>query len=204
MDHARRYHRPAAAGREALRVAMAGSIALICAACSLSFPMTSLVNEEPGTTDAVTPKAASPLLAELGEEDWRRAKAALAVALDPQGSGSQVSWDNPDTTLKGAFTPVGQPFVKNDEICRSFMAHVTGQGVASSLQGTACRPSGGEWVIKDTKPAKEVASSQDGASKDGASKDGASKDGASSKNLNTSKDVNQDKPVKDIKSSKKV
>jgi surface antigen len=36
----------------------------------------------------------------------------MAVALDPQGSGSPVTWDNPDTGFKGTFTPVGQPFVK--------------------------------------------------------------------------------------------
>jgi surface antigen len=155
MDHARRCYRPAAFGREALRLAAAGAVALTCAACSLSFPMTSLVNDEPSSTAATTPKAISPLSAELGEEDWRRAKAALSVALDPQGSGAQVSWDNPDTALKGFFTPDGQPFVKNDEICRAFVARVSGQLVASSLQGTACRPSGGEWAITEIKPAKK-------------------------------------------------
>ena len=153
---ARRSYRPAAAGREVARVAFAAAVAVNCAACSLSFPMTSLVNDEPAATAAITPKVVSPLSAELGEEDWRRAKAALAVALDPQGSGSQVSWDNPDTTLRGTFTPVGQPFVKSDEICRAFLASVAGQTGSSSLQGTACRPSGGEWVITDVKPFKKA------------------------------------------------
>ena len=92
----------------------------------------------------------------LGTEDWRRAKAALAVALDPQGSGAQVSWDNPETRLKGTFAPVAQPFVKNDEICRAFAAQITGQAIASSLQGIACRPSGGEWAITEVKPAKKA------------------------------------------------
>jgi surface antigen len=117
--------------------------------------MTSLV-DEPATTQSVSPRTGSPLSPDLGEEDWRRAKAALAVALDPQGSGSQVSWDNPDTTLKGTFTPVGQPFVKSDEICRAFLASIAGQASSSSLQGTACRPSGGEWAIKDVKPFKKT------------------------------------------------
>ena len=96
-------------------------------------------------------KIVSPLSAELGIEDWRRAKGAMAVALDPQGSGSPVTWDNPDTGFKGTFTPVGQPFVKGDEICRAFLAGLTGQAT-SSLQGTACRLSGEEWAIKDVKP----------------------------------------------------
>lgn len=121
----------------------------------MTFPMTSLV-EEPTTTQSIEPRVISPLSPDLGEEDWRRAKAALAVALDPQGSGSQVSWDNPDTTLKGTFTPVGQPFVKSDEICRAFLATIAGQASQSSLQGTACRPSGSEWAIKDVKPFKKA------------------------------------------------
>lgn len=121
----------------------------------MSIPMMSFVDEEPITTGSVAPKIISPLSAELGTEDWRRAKAALAVALDPQGGGSPVSWDNPDTTMKGTFTPVGQPFVKSDEICRAFLADVQGQASNSSLQGTACRPSGGEWVVKDVRPFKK-------------------------------------------------
>ena len=117
--------------------------------------MTSLV-DEPSTTSSVKPRAISPLSPDLGEEDWRRAKAALAVALDPQGSGAQVSWDNPDTTLKGTVTPSGQPFVKNDEICRAFLATIAGQGNSSSVQGTACRPSGGEWTVQDVKRSKKA------------------------------------------------
>ena len=80
----------------------------------------------------------------------------MATALDPQGNGSQVSWDNPESTMKGTFTPVGQPFVKDDEICRAFLANVTGQMSNASLQGMACRPSGGEWAIKDVKPIKRT------------------------------------------------
>jgi surface antigen len=136
------------------RVLFAGILALGSAGCSLSFPMTSLVAEEPAATASIAPKIVSPLSPELGAEDWRRAKAAMTTALDPQGNGSQVSWDNPESTMRGAFTPVGQPFVKNDEICRAFLANVTGQASQASLQGTACRPSGGDWEIKDVKPHK--------------------------------------------------
>jgi surface antigen len=117
---------------------LAGILALWSAGCSMSFPMTSLVAEEPTETASIAPKIVSPLSAELGAEDWRRAKAAMATALDPQGNGSQVSWDNPESTMKG-----------------SFLASVTGQMSGASLQGTACRPSGGEWAIKDVKPFKK-------------------------------------------------
>lgn len=127
-------------------------------ACSMSFPIASLVPEGE-TTGSIAPKTASPLSAELGPEDWRRAKGALAVALDPQGNGSSVAWDNPETDMKGSFVPVGQPFVKTDEVCRAFLASVVGQSATSSLQGTACRPSGGEWDIKDVKPWRKAARS---------------------------------------------
>jgi surface antigen len=131
-------------------------LSLLTSACGLSFPMASLF-PEPETTASIMPRIVSPLSPELGAEDWRRAKGALAVALDPQGSGSSVSWDNPDTEIKGNFAPVGQPFVKTDEICRAFLATVVTRETTRSLQGTACRPSGGEWTVKDVKPWRKPA-----------------------------------------------
>jgi len=141
-----------------MKLLMAGLIALSTGACSFSFGLSALDDEGPQSTGAIATdtKAESPLSAELDEEDWRRAKAALAVALDPQGPGTQVSWDNPASTMKGTFTPMGAPFVKNDEICRAFSAHLSGPST-SALQGTACRPSGGEWAIKEVKPLKASA-----------------------------------------------
>jgi len=124
----------------------------------MSFPMASLLpGDEPKATGAVVAKPASPLSPALGEEDWRRAKGALAIALDPQGNGSSVSWENPDSGFKGAFTPLGQPFVKSDEICRAFLASFGRENGSSSLRGTACRLSGAEWTIKDVKPSQKAA-----------------------------------------------
>jgi surface antigen len=141
---------------EATKILAAGLIALSAGACSYSFGVSGLDDDEPKATGAIVPTAASPLSSDLNEEDWRRAKAALGVALDPQGPGTQVSWDNPETAIKGTFTPTGAPFVKNDEICRPFTAHLSGAS-AASLQGMACRPSGGEWTIRDVKPFKGTA-----------------------------------------------
>jgi surface antigen len=118
-------YRPNARLGEAVRFMAVCLIAAAASACSLSYSIVTLDVEEPETTASIAPKAISPLSPDLTEEDWRRAKAALGVALDPQGAGTQVSWDNPDTSRKGAFTPSGAPFVKNDEICRSFSAHVS-------------------------------------------------------------------------------
>jgi surface antigen len=143
--------------RRLVRPAFALMLCCFTSACGVTFPMDSLVPETE-TTSSITPtKFTSSLSPELSTEDWRRAKGALAIALDPQGSGSSVSWDNPDTEAKGNFAPVGQPFVKTDEICRAFLATLTLKSSTTSLQGTACRPSGGEWAITDVKPWRKPA-----------------------------------------------
>lgn len=141
--------RPAPAGL----VGLAGlvGVALACGGCTISMPMRGGAAKEPQATGSLLPKRASLLSSGLTDEDWRRAKGALAIALDPQGNGSPVSWDNPQTLAKGNFVPVGQPFVKSDEICRAFLATIGSASSTASLQGTACRPSGGEWVITETK-----------------------------------------------------
>jgi surface antigen len=110
------------------------------------------------TTGSITPAFRSPLSPDLSREDWRRAKGALAVALDPQGNGSSVNWDNPESGLKGTFVPVGGPFVQNDIVCRTFIASITGAAETQlSLQGTACRPSPDEWTVSGVKPWRKPA-----------------------------------------------
>ena len=79
----------------------------------------------------------------------------MAVALDPQGNGASVNWDNSETALRGTFASVGQPFVRSDEVCRAFVASIGGQGETVWLQGTACRRSAGEWTVTDVKPWKK-------------------------------------------------
>jgi len=148
-----RRYRSDAGISEALKVLAVGLIALSTSACGMSLGLSALDEDGPKATGAIGTKSVITLSADLDEEDWRRAKAALAVALDPQGPGTQVSWDNPATSRKGTFTPMGAPFVKNDEICRSFSAHLSGPSTAA-LQGTACRPSGSEWTLKEVKPLK--------------------------------------------------
>lgn len=141
------YRREATFG-EVARV-LVGALALLCAGgCSVTpssdsrTEVTGSIGRDPVTT----------LSADLGQEDWRRAKGALATALDPQGSGAAVKWDNPDSDINGTFTPVAQPFVKADEICRVFLATINFPGRTSSLQGTACKLSADEWQLKDVKP----------------------------------------------------
>ncbi len=119
------------------------------------------VVEEPVTTGSIDarPKTFGP---DLNGEDWRRAQAALAVALDPQGNGRPVKWDNPDSGMHGSVNPTGLPYVAEDQICRNFLASVVGSERSRFVRGTGCKPSGGDWTLKrmhtaaaPTKPADE-------------------------------------------------
>ena len=145
-------------------LAAAVLLGLLSAGCSVSFPILGLSSkseDEVATTSAILPVrggdhagALAGLSSELGPEDMRRADGAMGVALDPQGNGAAVSWDNPQSGIKGSFIPVGGPFLRSDEICRAFIASVQTQVRPVKLQGTACRPSGGEWAVKDMGPWK--------------------------------------------------
>jgi len=105
------------------------------------------VVEEPAVTGSIDarPKTFGP---DLTGEDWRRAQAALSVALDPQGNGRPVKWDNPDSGMHGAVNPTGLPYVADDQICRNFLASVIGAERSRFVRGTGCKPSGGDWTLK--------------------------------------------------------
>jgi hypothetical protein len=130
--------------------------ALLLGGCSISLPvsLSKMLDPEP-TSSVAKPERPLPFAQDFSDEDWRRARSAMGVALDPQGNGSRVSWDNPESGLKGHFEAAGIPFVKGDEICRPFRTHYTGPTKpAVELRGAACRPSGGEWSLADVQAAK--------------------------------------------------
>ncbi|HUI19754.1 MAG TPA: RT0821/Lpp0805 family surface protein [Methylocella sp.] len=118
----------------------------------MSFPISPLLNAK---QDSASRAPALPI-GDLDAEDWRRAKAALSTALDPQGNGSLVGWENPDSGNRGSFTPVGRAYPQNSGICRVFLAELDRKGDAQSIQGTACSDKGGEWTIAEAKPWKKV------------------------------------------------
>lgn len=121
----------------------------------MSFPIAPLF--QPGAGEDTTSKIPEASFSSmLDAEDWRRAKAALATALDPQGSGSLVGWDNPDSGTKGSFTPVGKPYPLDAKICRAFLAEVSRKDGAQTLQGTACSDRSGAWSIAEAKPWKKI------------------------------------------------
>ena len=141
----------AAGARGARRGVCAGAActvtSLILSACSLpvSVPGMSL---DDTTTGSIRPVNGSPFSKDMDAEDWRRAKSALDTALDPQGNGAKVAWENPMSGAKGAFTPLAQPYPKDDGICRAFTASVEIQGRgAQALRSSACRRNGEEWIV---------------------------------------------------------
>lgn len=88
----------------------------------------------------------------LDGEDRRRAFAALATALDPQGEGAVVTWQNPETGAKGGFTPVGHAYPIDGKICRAFLAEIGGTEPTEHLQGTACRERTNDWTLSEIGP----------------------------------------------------
>ena len=111
------------------------------------------VADEPIVTGSIGRRPTS-FGSDLGEEDWRRAYAALGVALDPQGNGKPVKWDNPETSLRGTINPTGLPYVAQDLICRDFLASVIAPGNNRFVRGTGCKPTGGEWELKRIRTGK--------------------------------------------------
>jgi hypothetical protein len=112
--------------------------------CGCSFSIAPLLGDS-DTTGASKP--VEPISSALSHEDWRRAKAAMGVALDPKGDGTAVHWDNPTTAANGAFTAVGEPYSLHGQTCRSFLADVTTRSSGQLLRGEACRGSAEEWTV---------------------------------------------------------
>ncbi len=120
----------------------------------MSLPIATLSNT--GAIDDATGSIPSSALERLLDgEDWRRAKAALSTALDPQGNGSLVAWENPQSGAKGSFAPLGRAYPQDAKICRAFRAEVERKAGADAMQGVACFEKGGEWTIADISAAKK-------------------------------------------------
>lgn len=123
--------------------------------CSVAVPVSSSTALWKGAPEDATgsiKKTAPTLSGALDAEDTRRAVAALSTALDPQGSGASVNWDNPQTGAKGSFIPVGQAYPLEGKICRAFLADLAVSETQEKLQGAACREKTSEWALTDVKP----------------------------------------------------
>lgn len=139
-------------GASALLLAV--GLAMASGGCSLTMHLASF-QTDPETT-ATVQRAPSPLDPSLDDEDWRRAQAALSLAVDPQGSGQPVNWDNPSTKRKGSFAAAGNLVLVENTVCRPFNATVIQMGTAPrevKHSGQACRVGPGEWAMRQMQPA---------------------------------------------------
>jgi surface antigen len=107
-------------------------------------------------TGAIAPRAgtappgpSAALPAGLDDEDSRRALGALGIALDPQGNGATVRWDNPVSKAHGFVTPAGFAYPENGLICRKFSARFESAAGAESHSGAACRDKSADWTLTE-------------------------------------------------------
>jgi surface antigen len=136
--------------RARLGAVLAGVCAGTLGACSIAMPQSPRGDELRGEAEDVTGSIRKPavdLPLRLDAEDRRRAFAALATALDPQGEGAEVTWENPQTGARGGFTPVGLAYPIDGKVCRAFLAEVGGNEQLQRLQGTACRERTNDWSL---------------------------------------------------------
>lgn len=129
------------------RVFMCFVLAALVSACSVTSPIASLIPDDQIETGSIA-ASQTIFVDKLTSEDWRRARAALGVALDPQSTGTAVKWDNPESKTSGSFTAAGGFVVHNDFVCRAFQANLVVRGTHSNPSGFACRQGPNDWVVE--------------------------------------------------------
>jgi surface antigen len=125
-------------------------------ACAVTTPFGEGVDSQPTGLISAAPQPPKPaaLPASLDDEDRRRAMGALSIALDPQGNGAPVRWDNPVSKAHGQVTPIGFAFPSKDVVCRKFSAQFETRVGSRTDQGSACRDKNADWTIAELRPAK--------------------------------------------------
>ena len=129
-------------------------LVLMTGGCMTGGPMASLMTDEDvtGSIRAPAPGLSASPLPLLSPEDWSQASKALASALEPQGAGAAVVWENSVSGARGTITPVGLVYGADGQTCRAFLAEMEGRALAQRLQGRGCRTGDGPWVVSDLKP----------------------------------------------------
>jgi surface antigen len=152
-----------------LKAASLLAVVLMVSGCSLTLPfessrsstlladpdITGSIGQKDTTAKQSEPGIVSTFFPKMDEEDFRRANAALVTALDPQGNGAHVRWENTESQAKGSFAPIGNAYLVKDDICRVFVAMTSFKAPEEWVQGTACRTGPSAWVIKEAKPWKK-------------------------------------------------
>lgn len=81
----------------------------------------------------------------MDDRDRALASQSANTALENNRDNVSSSWNNPNTSRKGSFTPVNS-YQRNDGVwCRDYVNTVYIDGKAQQMKGRACRIHG-EWV----------------------------------------------------------
>jgi len=145
-------------------MAFAGILALAAGAggCSMSMELGSLFSEksdEKTSADKVDARDVTGSLplqpthtenpgSGMTRADWTFATAALREAMQDNGDGTSIPWQNSATGVRGTVTPVSSAFVQDGFACRNFLASHIGNGREGWFEGTACRVHRGLWEVR--------------------------------------------------------
>jgi surface antigen len=83
----------------------------------------------------------------LDQNDKLYASRAEYHALEYAPSGTQTSWQNPDSGNSGAITPMRTYETTSGEYCREFQQQAAIGGQVQEVYGTACRQPDGQWKL---------------------------------------------------------
>lgn len=135
--------------RKSLHLAGAALMILALPACAISLPVSQSADGPPGAAGQGLKHSAPLSLPGLDEEDWRRARGVLGLALEPSGNGLRVRWDNPATGRKGSIAPTAPPIVREGRICRAFLATIEEARRTAQVRGMGCQNTGDDWEVTE-------------------------------------------------------
>ena len=125
---------------------MALAIAFGSAGCS--YQLDSLRNRNGSEVERTGPAAQEV----ASEGDLAVARAAASEMLGKGGKTASVPWENPRTGARGTITPLASAYSQDGLICHDFLASYVRDGIASWLEGEACRATPGRWEVRKLKP----------------------------------------------------
>ncbi len=83
----------------------------------------------------------------LDQTDQLYARSAEYHALEYAPSGSQTSWQNPDSGHSGSIIPTRTYETASGDYCREFQQQAAIGGHIEEVYGTACRQPDGQWQL---------------------------------------------------------
>jgi surface antigen len=83
----------------------------------------------------------------LDQRDQELAMRAAQNSFENSRTGTQSSWQNPDSGNSGTITPTRTYENSGGQYCREYQQTVTVGGERQDAYGTACRQSDGSWQV---------------------------------------------------------